>query len=320
MSLEEFAENQRTQLANLLDNAVETISNHQQITFTLYVRMVLPIDGFVFWVNSELVDDEKLSQLGDSIERKQTIDGSLHRQVTSRQEESESRDENYIIFTPVEQCDYFNINNPAAIYIGEYAGEKFTFSRMDSRYTQAGIWHLRGLAVLPTMLSQLIETKEDIAYAQIVSSSLPAWLTLDKYAEVFPAYLVPNNFTGKYIAIDCSRPRALQSAPLIIGNRRYQLVSETVRATLQQFNNYEALNWLDYVLTESLGGELFGISNIPVVEDGRAKQVELKVLDQSKVIVFEVNYYQQAMTDKARILIKEAFINIEVNDVSDRND
>jgi len=215
MSLNELAESNRTQLAGILQEAVETISDNQEITFSLYVRMVLPIDGFVFWVNSALLTDEAIAELGDGVERERTISGSLHRQVTSYQAESESRDENFIIFTPIEQCDYFNIQNPKAIYLGEYAGQRFTFSRMDSRYTQSGIWHYRGVAVLPTMQSQLIETQADISEKQIVSSSLPAWLTLNNYADVYPAYLTPNNLTGPYIAVDCSHPKPLQAAPLI---------------------------------------------------------------------------------------------------------
>lgn len=305
----EQAEGTRTQLAGVLQNAVETISGKQEITFTLYVRKVLPIDGFVFWVNAGLLQPTSLPE-GAEVTR--TISGSLHRQVSSYQEESESRDENFIIFTPLEQCDYFNVQDPNAIYLGEYAGQKFTFSRMESRYTQSGIWHYRGKAVLPSLMGQLIESRDQLSEKQIVSSSLPAWLTLTDYGDVYPAYLTPNNLQGPYIAVDCRAPVPLQAAPLVVNGTRYLLVKETVRCTLQQFDNARALQWIDYVIDEALYGDIFGVSNTPVVEDRRQRQVEIKALDQSKVVVFEVNYYQQAMTDVAKRLITEAFIDIEV--------
>jgi len=40
----------KPQLASGLAQGVETISNYEQITFTLYVKLVLPLDGYVFWV------------------------------------------------------------------------------------------------------------------------------------------------------------------------------------------------------------------------------------------------------------------------------
>lgn len=308
-SEQEQAEGTRTQLAGVLQNAVETISGKQEITFTLYVRKVLPVDGFVFWVNAGLLQPTSLPE-GAEVTR--TISGSLHRQVASYQEESESRDENFIIFTPLQQCDYFNIEDPNAIYLGEYAGQKFTFSRMESRYSQSGIWHYRGKAVLPALMSQLIESRDQLQERQIVSSSLPAWLTLSKYADVYPAYLTPNNLKGPYISVDCRQPVPLQAAPLVVNGQRFLLVRETVRCTLQQFDNERALNWIDYVVEEALYGDIFGISNTPVVEDRRQRQVEIKALDQSKTVVFEVNYYQATMTDTAKRLITEAFIDIEV--------
>ena len=51
-SLEELAEQHSSQLSSVLKSAVETISSDQEITFRLYVRQVLPLDGFVYWVNA----------------------------------------------------------------------------------------------------------------------------------------------------------------------------------------------------------------------------------------------------------------------------
>src|SRR5215813_1107836 len=50
----------KTQLAAGLATGVEVLSLDQQITFTKYVKVVLPIDGFVFWVRADLVGPSAL--------------------------------------------------------------------------------------------------------------------------------------------------------------------------------------------------------------------------------------------------------------------
>ena len=50
----------KPQLASGLAQGVETISNYEEITFTLYVKLVLPLDGYVFWVNATLLTDSAL--------------------------------------------------------------------------------------------------------------------------------------------------------------------------------------------------------------------------------------------------------------------
>lgn len=169
-SLEELAEQHSSQLSSVLKSAVETISSDQEITFRLYVRQVLPLDGFVYWVNAEIISCDELCRLNIESPTRLKIKGSLHRQVIAIQDESVSKDVNNIIFTPVQQVDDFNVENPDAIYLGEYGGVQFAFSRMESRYQQSGIFHYRGMAILPTMRSQIIDCEEDISDEQIISN------------------------------------------------------------------------------------------------------------------------------------------------------
>ncbi|MBB9692507.1 hypothetical protein FTT06_027040, partial [Escherichia coli] len=82
--------------------------------------------------------------------------------------------------------DDFNVENPDAIYLGEYGGVQFAFSRMESRYQQSGIFHYRGMAILPTMRSQIIDCEEDISDEQIISNSIPIWLQMKDAATVYP--------------------------------------------------------------------------------------------------------------------------------------
>ncbi|EOC9629723.1 hypothetical protein [Enterobacter ludwigii] len=313
-SLDEFAETTGSQLSSVLQSAVETISSAQEITFRLYVRQVLPLDGFVYWVNAAIVDPAELERLGISNPLMVTIRGSLHRQVVTEQTETHSRDINNIIFTPVDKADDFNTESPGAIYLGEYEGTQFAFSRMESRYTQAGIYHYRGMAILPTMRSQIIDSPDDISDEQIISDSTPIWLSLKAFATVYPSFLVPANLKPPYIAADVRSTKPLQLAPGYDPEtrERYQHVQDEVRITLYGFSNQRALCFLDYVVNRALEDEEYGITNIPLVMDAKSNQVELNALAKKKYIDFDINYYQSTSIDISRQLIKKVIFNYEV--------
>lgn len=311
-SLDELAEQTGSQLSGVLQSAVETISSGQQITFRLYVRQVLPLDGFVYWINAAIIAPEELKRMGISNPLVATIKGSLHKQIVSEQSETASRDVNNIIFTPVEKVDDFNIENPNGIYLGEYEGTQFAFSRMESRYTQSGIFHYRGMAILPTMRSQIIDSPDDISDELIISNSTPIWLTLKAFATVYPSFLVPSNLKPPYIAADVRSTAPLQLAPATINGRRYQLAQDSVRITLYGFNNKKTLDFVDFVVKKALEDEEFGVTNIPIVSDVKSNQVEINALAKKKIVDFEVNYYQGTTRDISQQLIKEVVFNYEV--------
>ena len=50
----------RGQMAAGLALGLETLSQNQTITFTRYHRLVLPMDGFVFWVKADLLTPSAL--------------------------------------------------------------------------------------------------------------------------------------------------------------------------------------------------------------------------------------------------------------------
>lgn len=313
-SLDELAANTGTQLASVLQSAVETLSSGQEITFRLYVKQVLPLDGFVYWINAAILNPDELTRLGIENTHVVQIKGSLHRQVVTEQSETVSRSINEIIFTPIEQIDDFNVEDQNAIYLGEYEGTQFAFSRMDSRYTQSGIFHYRGRAILPTMRSQIIDDPGDINDELILSNSTPIWLAMKQFATVYPSFLTPSNLTTQYVVADVRNSTALQMAPVTRDSRRYQLVRDQVRITLYGFSNNQALDFMDYVVATALEDEQFGVTNIPVVSDGKSNQVEINVLAKQKFIDFDVNYYQATTRDISRQLIKEVIFNYEVKD------
>jgi len=311
-SLDELAENTGSQLATVLQSAVETISSGQEIAFRLYVKQVLPLDGFVYWINAAILSTDELERLGVVNPHTVSIKGSLHRQVTTEQSATASLSVNSIIFTPVEQIDDFNVENPDSIYLGEYAGTQFAFSRMDSRYTQAGIFHYRGTAILPTMRTQIIDSPDEISDELILSNSIPIWLALKQFATVYPSFLSPSNLQPPYIVADVQGSVPLQMASRTTEGERYQLVQDRVRLTLYGFSNDRALGFLDYVVEMAIDDEQFGITNIPVVNDEKSNQVEINALAKKKYIDFDVNYYQMTTSDISRQLIKDVIFNYEV--------
>ncbi|EAA6518589.1 hypothetical protein ACGA5J_00930 [Salmonella enterica subsp. enterica serovar Muenster] len=311
-SLEELAEQHGSQLSSVLQSAVETLSSGQEITFRLYVRQVLPLDGFVYWVNAEIVSCDELCRLNIESPTRLKIKGSLHRQVIAVQDESVSKDVNNIIFTPVQPVDDFNVENPDAIYLGEYGGVQFAFSRMESRYQQSGIFHYRGMAILPTMRSQIIDCPEEISDERIISNSIPLWLAMKDFATVYPSYLVPQNLRPPYIAVDVRNSTPLQAAPVVYGGQRFQLVQDSVRLTLYGFTNRMALDYIDSVVRRALEGEEFGVTNMPIPVDAKSGQVEINALAKKKTVDFEANYYQSTVRDISRQLIKKVIMNYEV--------
>lgn len=313
-SLDELAETTGSQLSGVLQSAVETISSGQEISFRLYVRQVLPIDGFVYWVNAAIIAPQELARMNITAPLTATIKGSLHRQVVTEQSESLSRDVNNIIFTPIEKADDFNVEDPNAIYLGEYEGTQFAFSRMESRYTQSGIYHYRGMAILPTMRSQIIDSPDDISDEQIISNSTPIWLALKQFATVYPSFLVPSNLRPPYIAADVrnTMPLAMASHYDAKSKQRYQFAQDSVRVTLYGFSNQMALDYVDFVVNKALEDEEFGITNMPIPVDVKSNQVEINALAKKKIVDFEVNYYQQTTREISQKLIKEAIFNYEV--------
>lgn len=310
--LDVTAEEAQTQLSSVLQGAVETISASQEITFTMYVRKVLPIDGFVYWINAAIIDPAELARMGITGKLVKNVTGSLHRQVISSQDETTTRDENHIIFTPTQRTGDFNAEHPEVVFIGKYGSARFAFSRMEGRYAQAVIFHYRGMAILPTMESQIIDKAEDISTEQIISDSTSVWLTLNRYATVYPSSLIPANLLPPYIVVDVRKTIALGLSHLTADGSRYQLAQDTVKLTLYGFTNHMALGFVDYVVARAKNHEEFGITNMPIPRDEKAVQSELNVQAQQKSIDFVVNYYQQTTRDIARQLINNVIVNYEV--------
>lgn len=304
--LDEIAKLTDSQLADAADYS---LSPSQKITLKLYVMQVLPLDGFIYWVRADLLNPVELERLGlDKQKKTITIQGSLHWPAVSEQAVIAPQSMNDITFTPLEQIDDFNGVGPKGMYLGEYDGRQFSFSRMESEGTLAGIFHYRGLAVLPTMRTRLINDSAAINTDLILSNSTPIWMRLTKYGTVYPLFLSPSDIPLPYIVVDVRETKPLQATQHYLNSTQH--VQDTVRVTLYGMSNAQALDYVDYIVQTALNDEEYGISNSPVVFDEQLNQVEINTLAKKKHIDFDINYYQQTARNIGQQLIKAAFINL----------
>lgn len=322
----------KPELASGLAQGAETISNYEEVTFTLYAKLVLPLDGYVFWVNASLLTDSALlniSQYGSLLNnnlppkafppRVLKAKGSFHFNANVQMLEDRQTVFNHTIFTSYQQIDDFNLINPQFTYIANYQGMRFSFNVKDNYYKQADLYHYRGDALYSVMTNQIIDSMTGFdTESVIVSNSLPIWLSLNQFFPMYPSYLVEQNAQPVYAAVDID-PRqttALQDFPLL---DRYsnpmQLVKDTVRITIYGIRNHEALNFVQYVLDYSRNTDNIGMMSMPVMQDEKMTQSELGIMAQKKTITFEVSYYQSTVNDIARKLIEHAFITINPSPV-----
>lgn len=320
------AANSKGQLASGLAQGVNTISENQTVNFTLYVKMVLPLDGYVFWVNASLLTDSAIynaSQYNRLLynndptpipARQVTAQGSMHYASDVNQLEDRQAVFNSMIFTSLEPIVDFNEVSPTMMYVGTFDGFKFAFNSRANFYKAADLYHYRGNSLYSIMDTQVIDTMTGFDTENvIVSNSLPIWLTLNQYFPMYPSYLVDQNIAPPYASVDID-PRqtiALQSAPLITRNTsHYQLVKDTVKITIYGTRNYNALDFQDYVLQYSMNTDNIGLLNMPVIQDEKVTQSDFGIIAMKKSITFEVSYYQSRVQDIARKYIEHAFISV----------
>jgi len=317
----------KPQLAAGLNEGIQTLSANEQVTFTLYVKLVLPLDGYVFWVNASLLTDSAIYNVAqynrleyDQLQatpippRSLTVTGSFHFNSELHQLEDRTTAYNHVIFTSPQLIQDFNIVNNSLIYVASYEGLKFAFSRRDNYYKQADLFHYKGDALYSIMDTQLIDSMTGFdTTSPIVSNSLPIWLTLNQFFPMYPSYLSPQNLQPPYATVDIipSETRALQQFPLLDANSNpYQLTHDTVRITIYGIRNNAALNFANYVFDYSRNTDNIGMMNMPIIQDDKTTQPEFGILAMKKTITFEVSYYQSTINDIARKLIESAFMTL----------
>lgn len=327
----------KPQLASGLAEGVNTLSGNEQITFTLYVKLVLPLDGYVFWVNAALLTDTAIYNAaqydrllydnynGAVPARSITAQGSFHLAQELHQLDDRTTVYNHITFTSLQPIQDFNLINPQLIYVATYQNVQFAFSRKDNYYKQADLYHYRGDALYSIMDTQLIDSMTDFdTTSVIVSNSLPIWLSLNQYFPMYPSYLVEQNLPPPYASVEIipSNTEALGQFPIVNNvlinggatpstqSTINQLATDTVKISIYGIRNNEALNFANYVFQYSMNTDNIGIQNMPIMQDEKVTQPEFGIIAMKKTITFKVSYYQNTVNNVAQQLIKKAFISV----------
>lgn len=335
------AVNAKDPLASDLAAGLESLDLNQTIIFTRYIRLVLPLDGFVFWVKAAIAGPSALvgSALPNKVAPNQspkimtlaptfTAKGSMHYSSEVRQEAAEFYAAHRMVFTAEEPVNDLAAIAPNTLWIGEFDGKRFAFSARSSFYRQADLYHYTGFAVYPDMETQIIDAPFGFDSRNVVvSNSLPAWLALASYRPpyafwnppptLYPSFLMPENLAPPFGAVDIppEGTKALASAPTITRRTQshFQLCSDTVRITLWGLRNFNALDFVDCVNQYSVDTAAIGIMNIPVMRDEKRTQSELGTIAMKKTIEYEISYHQARMNDIARKLITSAIPNFFID-------
>jgi hypothetical protein len=312
-------------LGAILEAGVNTLDANQTIVFTLYKRMILPLDGFLFWVNYSLV-----TPVAGDPPASLSIKGALHFSVEVEQEEESTISMNTIVFTSLSKCDIFNQIEPPFLYLANYQGIRFTFSSQGKYFQQADLWHYLGVAVTSIMNTQIVDNIDvlnNLAGQLIVTNSLPIWLSMATYlpeytgglsspiTNIFPSFLVPENEAPPYASVHIEDTKSLQAFPYLDKtSMSYQLASDTVRITTYGVANNDIIKFLNFVIQYSQDESLIGIMNMPSIVDEKEPQAEIQTIAQKKVIEFKVSYIQTLSSDPGitRQLIKHALVDIDV--------
>jgi hypothetical protein len=294
----------------VLQAGVDTISEQQLFTFTLYKRLILPADGYVFWCLASAITppivDKPLTL---------TAPGSLHLSQNVEQEADSTIARQRVIFTAEQQLIEFAAVAEDELYFMTLPnGSLAAFSSQNMRYDTSDLWHYAGVAVLPYEATQIIANPADVLAAdRIVSNSMPLWLAMSTVdLPVYPADLAPMNLVPPYVTADIDNTTGLAAAPLLtLDSSQSQLCAETVVFTLWGCRNDQALDFQRALLDNSLPDDAsYGVMNVPVPVDRKKPQSDFRIIAQQKTMSLDLNYYQQRTRAIARKLIESAFITI----------
>jgi hypothetical protein len=319
-TVSEATGNNKPPLAAELAAGINFLSASLEVTFLLYKKLVLPLDGFVFWVRANLAPPLPIEP--DTV----NISGSLHYSTELGQEEDGTIAYNTVVFTALEQIDLFQQINPQYIYLATYQGIRFAFSSHGKYYKQADLWHYIGTAVTSITDIQIIDDLSQLPGPQIITNSLPIWLAMPTYVPpypgftcpfpLYPSFLVPQNTPPPYGSVHIEDTQSLVETALLGPTlTSQQLASEKVKVTIYGADNCDIIQFLNFVSQYSYDWGYIGLMNMPIVRDEKREQAELQVIAQKKSIEFKVNYLQTCVRNIARQHITNCLVAVNVDQI-----
>lgn len=320
---------QSSQVHAALSQGLDVLSGQQTVTFYPYIRQTLPLDGWVFWVNANLLTGPQIALAGLSSPNPVSVPGSLHYASQGTQITEETIVVRRVDFAAEQPIGALAVIAPNVLWIGTWSTPmgafKFSFSSRSTFYIESDISHYVGDAVYPVFESQIVDDPGKIVARQIVSNSLPIWLQMinnpplppilewvppEGFA-LYPEKLVPENLQPPYGAVEITNTHALQAFPTIGPRSEHsQLVAERVRLHLYGLNNDSALDFQDYFINYCTVTPYMGIMTMPVMVDEHRSQTELAVVAQKKIFEVEVDYLQRRARDLARQYISSVIVDI----------
>lgn len=307
----------QAQIAAGLAQGVAVLSGSAQVTFTLYVAQVLPVDQTLFWVLSTQLSNAALTAIfGSNIPANTLtiVPQSNHHSVETEQREDETYGRTMVVVTTNQEIKDFTQLAPQALYLATIAGRQYSFSRQRAYYDNAGLFHYTGIAVEPAMASQVVDNISTLSSGAVVSNSLPYWLSINTGVPTFSSFLVPANTEPPYavVHIEPSQTLALQAiAAIDNAGIPWQLVSDRVKITLYGLRNIDAWTYLQAIFNWfQFNDSEMGLMSTPVIRDEKRTQAELTTVAEKKVIEFQVSYYQTAALQLAQKLITHASVTV----------
>lgn len=312
----------QSQIAAALDQAVEQLGIEQVVRFQAYTRVVLPMDGYVFWSPTVKVEAR----------------GVLHFAQDVTQSEDETVGLAGVTFMTQKPLTDFAAIGQDTLLVARIGPFRYAFSQQAGYQKEARTWHYAGRSIIPALAAQLLDDPSKInPNAAVVSNSLPAWLAINGWDSglgggwlsnlpanenglgitLYPSFVVPPNLAPPYgvVHIGPEDTNAMQSVPFRDATgSSWQLASDRVRITLYGLQNNAAIDFLNLVLQYIEFTENIGLMNMPIVRDGKRGQVELQAIAMQKYIDFEVSYNETRIADLARTLIEQASFSFAINE------
>lgn len=308
-SLDETHDSIGTPLADALGHGLHNIDYNGTISFTKYRRVVMPADGFVFWVATY---------------ETQEVAGTLHVATDSDMIEDQSYDKSTLQFTTQDEVHSFHDIAADTVWVGHVNNSKFAINSVMGQYDQAGLFHYHGSTILPAFASQFIDSPAQLeTLGPVTSSSLALfmamptlgsvaldWCPWPENVPVFPSFAVPDNQPPPYIAVHndpaSSTSENMGTLDPDTGSTS-RLVREKVRLRLYGLPHQQADTILTYILRWSLlNTDKIGITNSPTIRDEKQPMADINALAMCKTIDLDVMYTQAAVRTTGLSFIRHA--------------